>query len=669
SEYSLVSLGTEKMLLDFGKANLISKARQQPEKVKQVLSKIQTDGFWTTYEAVKNKLDTPLPLGYSNCGIVKEVGSKVTKFQVGDRVVSNGPHADVVAVSEFLCAKVPDGVSPNEASFTVLGAIALQGIRLAHPTLGETVVVVGLGVIGLLTVQLLKANGCKVIAFDLDERKVKLAESYGATAFVVTDDVNPVAIVNGLTAGIGADACLVTASTKSSKPMEQAAGMLRKRGRIILVGVTGLELNRSDFYEKEITFQVSCSYGPGRYDESYEKKSRDYPEGFVRWTAGRNFEAFLDLLNNESIEVKSLITSEHPIEEAPHVYKDLGGRGELGVLLRYEQSKSEKKYSRTIEVSKKSSNVSGKGRVSVIGSGIFAKATLLPCLKEAGFDLAHIVSQKGMSGFELAKKFGIENAGTDVDAAINDPSVDTVVIATRHNTHLDLVKRSLEARKNVFVEKPLVISSDELNELKSYLEGKEELPLLMVGFNRRFSPLIQNLKKKIDSRGEPLSLTMMINSGEIPKDHWLNQVDVGGGRLVGEGCHFVDLARFIVGKPIKESFVSFTDQNLKDSFSINLKFEDESIASINYFSNGNKNVPKETIDIYCQGEVYRVNNFRSLEHFGVKGNSKEKLSKLDKGHLGEMTAFLEAIKKKKSSLIPLEELIEVSDVCNKLAGN
>ena len=455
---TLVSLGTERMLVDFGKANFIDKARQQPDKVKQVLDKVKTDGFKPTYDSVMNKLGQPLPLGYCNVGEVIAVGKGVTEFRIGDRVASNGPHADYVLVPVNLAAKVPDGVSEEEAAFTVIGSIALQGIRLLNPLFGETVVVIGLGLIGLITAELLQANGCRVIAFDMDAEKVRLAQQKGVTAVNIGSGSDPVAVVQELTSQIGCDGVIITASNSSDEIMHQAAEMSRKRGRIILVGVVGLKLRRDDLYKKELSFQVSCSYGPGRYDEAYEQRGQDYPLAYVRWTEKRNFEAILQAIARGQLDVKSLITERVKLADYLHIYGDMRKSGSIASIIEYDNHKEPDTV-----VHIHSSKVSpGKGVIGIIGAGNFTASTILPQLIKTSAKLQAIASSGGLSATTLARKFSITKATTDYQTILNDPEIDTVLITTRHNAHAPLVLEALKAGKHVFVEKPLALNPEEL---------------------------------------------------------------------------------------------------------------------------------------------------------------------------------------------------------------
>jgi threonine dehydrogenase-like Zn-dependent dehydrogenase len=492
---SLVSAGTERMLVEFGKANLIEKARQQPDKVRMVLDKVRNDGLMPTLEAVRSKLGQPLPMGYCNVGAVVAVGRGVSNFAVGDRVVSNGRHAEVVAVPVNLCARVPDGVSDEAAVFTVLASIGLQGIRLTKPTLGECIVVTGLGLIGLLTVQLLRANGCRVMGLDFDPAKLKLARSYGAEVVNLGDGVDPVAAAMTFSRDRGVDAVIISAATRSNDPVHQAALMCRKRGRIVLVGVAGLELSRADFYEKELTFQVSCSYGPGRYDPAYEQGGNDYPVGHVRWTEQRNFEAALDMLAEGRIDVSGLVSHRYPLEQAVAAYEVVGGtEPSLGIILEYPRalpSDSKQTYSRTVSLQNPGVSPADSGVpapvVSFIGAGSYAGAVLIPAFRDAGSKLRYVAGAGGPGSVHLGRKFGFARATTDCDELMGDTEANIVAIATRHDSHARYVIGALGAGKNVFVEKPLCLTREELAGIVRAMEGQPSARV-MVGFNRRFSP-------------------------------------------------------------------------------------------------------------------------------------------------------------------------------------
>jgi threonine dehydrogenase-like Zn-dependent dehydrogenase/predicted dehydrogenase len=675
---TLISAGTERMLVGFGKASYIDKARQQPEKVKMVLEKIRTDGLMTTIEAVQSKLSQPIPLGYCNVGVVAEVGFGVEGFKPGDRVVSNGPHADVVKVPKNLCARIPDSVDYESAAFTVVASIGLQGIRLVQPTLGESVVVTGAGLIGLLTVQLLRAHGCRVLAIDFDESKLALARQFGAETCNLGKGEDPVATGLAFSRGHGVDAVIITASTSSSDPVTQAARMCRKRGRIVLVGVVGLELNRADFYEKELTFQVSCSYGPGRYDPAYEDKGQDYPLGFVRWTEQRNFEAVLDMLASGQLDVKPLITHRFAFEDAPKAYEALTtDKAVLGMLLQY-SAPAEQRMVRNVTLKTGVTFASQRPVMGFIGAGNYASRLLIPAFKAAGAQFHTIVTAGGVSGVIHGEKAGFAEASTDMSALLANAVINTVAIVTRHDSHARFVAQALHAGKHVFVEKPLAIDVEGLamvREAYNEAQGRAAAgaPQLMVGFNRRFAPQVQKMKALLEVVKEPKSFIMTINAGAIPADHWTQDNVIGGGRIVGEACHFIDLMRFLADSPI----VSVQARRMgnapgmtitEDKSSITLGFEDGSFGTILYLANGSASFPKERIEVFAAGRVLQLDNFRKLKGFGWPGFSKMNLWKQDKGQKACAAAFLQAIECGVPAIKP-EELFEVAQITIEAANH
>ena len=650
---SLVSLGTEKMLVEFGKGNLISKARQQPDKVKQVLDKIKTEGLMPTLEAVFNKLDEPLPLGYCNVGEVVAVGEGVKDFAIGDRVASNGHHAEVVCIPQNLVAKIPDNVSDEEAAFTVIGSIGLQGIRLINPSFGETVVVIGLGLIGLITAELLLANGCQVIGFDFDIQKVELAKKKGVHAFQ-SNHTDVVKTVESLTHQVGADAVIITASTKSDEVISQAAQMSRKRGKIVLVGVIGLDIQRADFFKKELSFQVSCSYGPGRYDEDYEQKGVDYPIGYVRWTEKRNFEAILTALATKRLHVADLITERVPLADYLQIYNKMGG-GSIASILEYPDTIDWKQtvVSGKAYVAQKSSGVIG-----IIGAGNFTKMTMMPALKNSGAQYKYISSAGGLTAKSLANKYGFEFSTTDYHQILQDEEVDLVLITTRHDAHAQMVKESLQAGKHVFVEKPLAINEEQLEDIRQVYQSKEASLTLTVGFNRRFSPFIRQAKTLLGGSTDSLNIIATMNAGFIPADVWVQDLQVGGGRIVGEACHFIDLMVYLTGSKVAEVTMSALGKNpteQTDNAIITLKFENGSQGVINYFANGSKAYAKERIEVYSQGRTLIVDNFRKLSAYGFKGFSSMG-GTLDKGHKDQFKGLIESVKQGKGPLIPFDEI-------------
>jgi predicted dehydrogenase/threonine dehydrogenase-like Zn-dependent dehydrogenase len=652
---SLVSLGTERMLVEFGKSNLISKARQQPEKVKQVLDKIKTEGLMPTLEAVFNKLGEPLPLGYCNVGKVIGVGEGVNEFKIGDRVASNGQHAEFVCIPKNLVAHIPDEVSDDEAAFTVIGSIGLQGIRLMNPTLGETIVVIGMGLIGLLAAQLLIANGCKVIGVDIDEEKLNLSKKWGVIPFnPKTGDV--VKFIESITGNIGADGVLITASAKTDEIISQAARMSRKRGRIVLVGVIGLNISRAEFYEKELSFQVSCSYGPGRYDEDYEQRGNDYPLPFVRWTEKRNFEAILHAIASGKLSVKDMITEVVSLENYTTIYGEIGTKKSIASILKY-RSNEIIKPANTIEL--KTVNFSGsKGVIGIIGAGNFTKMTLLPALKESGARYKYIASAGGVSGTALAKKYGFSHSTTDYNEILKDSDVDLVLIITRHDKHAAMVAESLAAGKHIFVEKPLALNKEQLEQIICAFNQSNNT--LTVGFNRRFSPHSIKIKSLIGNA--PMNVIATMNAGNIPANVWVHDMQIGGGRIIGEGCHFIDLITYFTGSKVKAvcmNAMGINPDDNTDNASILLKYENGSTGVINYFSNGSKAYSKERVEVYSQDRTAIIDNFRQTTGYGFKGFSKLK-TPLDKGHKAQFTELIKRVKAGGPPLIPFDEIINTT---------
>ncbi len=654
------------MLLDFAKSGFLQKARKQPDKVRMVLDKIRTDGLVPTIETVRNKLEQPMEMGYCNVGKVMSVGKGVAGYEEGSRVASNGKHAEVVTVPRNLCAGIPDNVSDEEAAFTVLGAIALQGIRLTQPTLGELIVVTGLGLIGLITVQLLKANGCNVIGIDLDEQKLALAEEFGAEVINLKRGEDPVAFSMSRSKSRGVDAVIVTAATRSNEPIHQAALMCRKRGRIVLVGVTGLELSRDDFYEKELSFQVSCSYGPGRYDPNYEDRGNDYPIGYVRWTEQRNMEAALDLMAQGRLNVKPLISHRFSIDEAPDAYDVVTGKEpSLGIILRYHdetQQKDGELHQSSVRVSSPAVSVGGaKACAAFIGAGNYASSILIPAFRNSGARLKLISSAQGLTGVLAAKKYGIEQATTNTAALFEDKDVNTIVIATRHNTHAGFLIKALESGKNVFVEKPLCLTLEELSQIEQVYQKNIEKGtprLIMVGYNRRFSPQVQKISELLEAVKSPKAFIMTVNAGSIPSDHWAQDPLIGGGRIVGEGCHFIDLLRFLAQNPVTSWRVFDMKASTRDTVSIELQFADGSIGTVHYFANGSKQFPKERLEVFCEGRVLRLDNFRKMKGFGWPGFNKMNLWRQDKGQKYCVSSFIRSVESGGDAPIEFSEIIE-----------
>ena len=669
---SLISAGTEGMLVEFGRSNYIEKARQQPDKVAQVMSKISTDGLLATVDTVRTRLDEPQPLGYSNVGKIIEVGPDCAGFSVGDRVVSNGRHAEIVNVPQHLCAKIPDDVSDEMAAFTIISSIGLQGVRLAQPTLGETFVVFGLGLIGMLTAQILRANGCRVLGFDINDERIEMARTFGIEAANAGHN-DAISIAMDFTNGVGVDAVVITASTKDHSIVSTAAKMARKRGRIVLIGVVGLNLNRSDFYEKELSFQVSCSYGPGRYDPFYEEQGNDYPIGFVRWTEQRNFYSILNMMSEGKLLVEPLISMRVPLEKAASAYEKLVNGNVVTIIMNYPNAI--KFNSNTISTSPpkakdSSNNISKIPTVAVIGAGNFTKARLLPALRKTNSLLHTIASNQGLSSASGALKYKFLNNTNNLDTIWNNNDIDTLFVTTRHDLHFSMVSKALQTNKNVFVEKPLCLTKSELSEIrKIYLKKRETSNIrLMVGFNRRFAPLAQKIKFNLENRLKPVSIIYTVNAGHIADDHWTHDIAIGGGRIIGEACHFIDLMQYLIGYRVTSIYSMAINETSKklassDTVSINLQFDDGSQGVVHYFANGSKVFPKERIEVFSEGRVFQLDNFRKLNIFGDKlitpfriSNFKPSFSGQNKGHEAGFKAFLESIRLNTDCPISFEDI-------------
>ena len=654
---SLVSLGTERMLVDFGKANYLQKAKQQPEKVKMVIDKIKSDGLKPTLEAVFRKLGEPLPLGYSNAGEVIAIGEGVSEFKIGDRVVSNGKHAEVVSVPKNLVAKIPGNVSYDQAAFTIIGAIALQGIRLINPTFGETVVVTGLGLIGLMAVQLLKANGCNVIGLDFDQKKVDIAKGFGIDAYNVSGEKDAVQVVLDKTNNTGADAVLITASTKSNEVISQAANMSRKRGRIVLVGVIGLDIKRSDFYEKELTFQVSCSYGPGRYDPVYEEQGHDYPLAYVRWTEKRNFEAVLNSLSKKQINVEPLISEILDIDDYGKIYDNISTSQSIATLLKYDAAIDANDTKITIDNKR---NFDGKSDViAIIGAGNYTKSMILPKLKNLNANIKYIVSASGLSGTLAAKKYNIPNTSTNPQDVFDDKDVSLALITTRHNLHASQAIAGLNAGKHVFVEKPLALTYEELSQIDAAYQKSGKT--LTVGFNRRFSPFAMDLKNKLGDEPGLVNVVATMNAGFIPPEMWVHDIKTGGGRIIGEACHLIDLITYFTGSLVESVVMNALGTNPKentDNAIIVLRYQNGSQGVINYFSNGSKRYSKERVELYSQNRTAVIDNFRQIKYFGFKGKGFKKSQ--DKGQAKMFELLLKSLREGGDAIIPYGQIYNTS---------
>lgn len=658
---SLLSAGTEKAMTDLAKASLAGKALARPDLVRQVIDKAKREGIVATLEKVRSKLDNPVALGYSCAGRVVEVGAGVDGLKPGDRVACAGAgyatHAELNAIPKNLCVPIPDGVDDEDAAFVTVGAIALQGVRQAQPTLGERVVVIGLGLLGLITVQLLKANGCRVLGFDPVTAKGDLARSLGADAVCAEGLIEA---ADGFTSGRGADAVIITASTPSDEPANTAAAIARLKGRIVLVGMVGMHLSRDAFYKKELDVRLSMSYGPGRYDPAYEERGHDYPFAYVRWTERRNMEAFLELIGEGRVTPKALVTHRFAIAEAENAYALLdGGEPYIGILLTYPRVASGT-LARKVEVSpRKVTPKAGTLGIGFIGAGNFAKSVLLPELRrQAGVSLTGVATATGLSGTHAAEKFGFSFATTDAEQILTDPATDVVFIATRHDTHAPLAIEALKAGKHVFVEKPLAINEAQLDAVIAAAEASDKV--LMVGFNRRFAHLIVKARAALKGRTAPLVMLYRVNAGPVPAESWLHG-DEGGGRLIGEVCHFIDTLSFLAdAPPVERQIVQAKDH--PDALSLQLRFADGSIGTIVYTSLGDRSFPKEYLEIFGASRVITIDDFRRAVFVSDGRTKRERVARQDKGFAEELRQFLAAVRGEQPPPIALEALRATTEV-------
>lgn len=659
---SLISAGTEKMVMGLAKKSLIGKARARPDHARRVLQKIKTDGLLETVRQVRAKLGEPLPMGYSSAGVVVACGDGVQGYQVGDRVASNGPHAGVVVVPVNLCARIPDDVSYDHASFAVVGSIALQGVRLSKVNLGETVMVIGLGLVGQVTVMILKAAGCRVLATDLDPGKCDLAMQLGAD---VSKPGLSASQVESLTGGIGADAVIITAATQSNAPIELSADAVRRRGRVVLVGVVGLDIPRTPFYMKEAEFTVSCSYGPGRYDANYELRGQDYPAGYVRWTEQRNIQAVLDMIASGRIDVEPLISHRFEIDNATQAYDMVYGNTEpyLGVVLQYPETDPQTQQ-RTITMSA-AGKPAGQVGIGVVGAGNFARMTMVPAIQKCdGVALRSICSHRGVTAKSLAELAGFSTVATDTKALMSDESVDAVFLLTRHDQHADQVLASIKAGKHCFVEKPLALTCEQVLAIEDALvEAGDEAPLLMVGFNRRFSQAAVKARAHFAKVEAPLTVSFRFNAGDIPADTWVQHPEEGGGRIIGEACHAIDLAIYLIGSEVVRVYAhgiggpnapEITD----DQCFITCQHGNGSVSNVAYLAGGDKAMTKERIEVLGGGKMAVIDDFRELTL--ASGGKIEKQKTSGKGHAEEVQAFIKAVKQGGDCPIKWSELRSVS---------
>jgi predicted dehydrogenase/threonine dehydrogenase-like Zn-dependent dehydrogenase len=660
NEYSLISAGTERSTVKVGQASLLGKAKQRPDLVAQVLQNIKKEGLSATFNKVKTKLDSLKALGYSTSGTVIASMDKNGIFKPGDRVACAGQdyasHAEIVSVPQNLVAKIPDNVTAEEAAFTTLGAIAMQGVRQDEPTIGEKVCVIGLGLLGQLTCQILKANGCKVYGIDLNESLVKLANETSADKALNRTDANLVASCNNFTCGYGFDSVIITAAAPSNDPVELSAEILKKKGKVIIVGAVKMDIPRDPhFYRKELDLRMSCSYGPGRYDVNYEENSSDYPFSYVRWTEQRNMEAFLGLLSGKAIDVRPLVTHTFDISNAEKAYDIVSGKikePHIGILLRYKPNNTKRNSLTTINNSPLNSI-----NVGFIGAGSFAQSYLIPGVKSWGASLDGVVTSRGITSKNVSDKFKFNFCSSDPEDILKKENINTIFIATPHSSHSELVIKALNAKKNVFVEKPLAINPKQLETvIKKKLES--DIPL-MVGFNRRFAPISATIKKEFRNIDEPLVINIRINAGLIPKNHWTQQPEIGGGRIVGEVCHFIDLMQYFTdAEPVRVFAESISTPNIKitpeDNIAIVVKFNNGAIGNLTYLANGDNSMPKERIEVFGGGNIGVINDFKDGMFF--RNSKTVRLKSSGKGHKEEIIAFLNAVKEGKDSPISFRSI-------------
>lgn len=642
---STVSAGTEKYIRELAKKSLIGKARARPDQVRRVLQKIGQEGLMTTIRQVQAKLSEPMTMGYSSAGLVLAVGEGVDRYRPGDRVASNGPHAGVVAVPMNLCARVPENVPFDHAAFAVIGSIGMQGVRLARVSLGETVLVIGLGLIGLMAVQMLRAAGVNVIGTDLDEERCRLAERFGALHARPNLSAG---IVEDATDGVGADAVLITAATSSNGPIELAAESVRQKGRIVLIGVVGLDIPRKPMYLKEAEFVVSCSYGPGRYAPDYEQRGHDYPPGHVRWTEQRNIQAVLDLMGGGGIDIEPLITHRFPIDDATKAYEmiESGSEPFLGVVLNYPPVES-RESKRTIEL-RPDAVKSDRVGIGLVGAGNFARMTMLPALQKSGaYDFTTICSAKGVSARSIGEQLGFTRVVTDESAVFEDSDIDAVFILTRHDLHARQVAAALRAGKHVFVEKPLAITTDELIDIDRAINETGGKRMLLVGFNRRFSKAARLVRAHFEDVRAPKTVSFRFNAGAIPADTWIQHPKEGGGRIIGEACHAIDLAAYLIGSPPVRVYAEsiggpHAPEITEDQSFITCRHGDGSISNIAYLAGGDRAMPKERIEVLGGGRMAVIDDFRTV-HLARGG--KVRHQKVDgKGHADEVADFARALR-------------------------
>jgi predicted dehydrogenase/threonine dehydrogenase-like Zn-dependent dehydrogenase len=662
---SLISAGTERASVELVSKGLLQEARQRPDLVKAVVAKVKSEGLLNTFASVRDKMAASSTLGYSAVGIVVEVAEDVTEFHVGDRVACAGvgfaSHAEVLSVPKNLCVHLPADVSFEAGAFGTLGAIALQGVRLAEPTLGESVIVIGLGLVGQLTVQLLKANGCRVFGLDLDPSRVALAMELGADRGVVSGE-EAASEIEKWTRGRGADAVLITAATDSNQPVELAARVSRLKGRVIVVGMTGLDIPRQPFFSRELKLIISMSYGPGRYDPDYEERGHDYPLPYVRWTEKRNIESFLELVGDGRVNVERLTTHRFHIEDAERAYELISAESSepyLGVLLNYDPDRD---IIRRVPLTSSVRRAEKAIRLGVIGAGGYVPAMLLPHFKTEGVEFCSIATATGVSAHDVGKRFGFAFAVSSADEVLDDGDINLVVIGTRHDSHAELARKALERNMNVFVEKPLALDDNELDQVLETAAGSTGR--LMVGFNRRFSPLGQRARDFFDGINSPLSILYRVNAGRIPKEHWIQNADEGGGRIVGEVCHFIDLMQFLTNsapasvfaESVSAQFNSSEKTVDRDSVFITLRFADGSNGAIAYISEGDKSLPKERVEIFGGSRSFVLDDFRRATLHKDGREEQVTLKAQDKGQQAQVRQVCASVLQGAEAPISVNEL-------------
>lgn len=672
---SLISAGTEKMLIELAQKNIIGKAQARPDLVKQIINKAKKEGLVNTFHNVMSKMEKPMPLGYSAAGIIESVGENVYGFKAGDRVAIAGAgyanHAEINYVPKNLAALIPDNVSFEEASYTTVASIALQGVRLGKPELGSNVLVIGLGLIGLITVQLLKANGCRVIGAEFDKSKIELALKLGLDEAIHLPSENALEKTDAFTKGYGPDYTFITAATKSNDPIEMAGELTRKKGQVIVVGAVGMNIPRDVYYKKELEIKVSMSYGPGRYDYSYEEGGIDYPYDYVRWTEQRNMQAVLDLISQKKLDVKSLTTHHFSLEKAMDAYALIqsGKTPYVGIVLDYDINKKQDSILRLSQATSKPYNSKEKLSVGFVGAGNYAALHLIPHLrKENNVNLLGLVTATGLNAQQKAQKFGFSYCTTDITSVIDDNNIDAVFIATRHSTHASYTVKALNKGKHVFVEKPMVISEEELdNVVSAYNQANEKKNVaLMVGLNRRFAPMVKEIKAQF-SVAEPKQMMYRVNSGHIPTTSWLHAPEEGGGMFIGEMCHFIDLMCYISGeKPVSvyARSMSLNNQMIADTdnVSVIIEFDKGSVGTLNYNTIGDKSASKERLEIYGGNKVVILDDFRRLEIWAHGKHNTVKAANQDKGQAIQVSETVTSFMKSGTAPIPFEDLVNVMKI-------